>query len=145
MNKTELAYIAGFFDGEGSISIHGKHHNVRVGLSNTNPLIPQLVCKLFGGSVNINKSRSSKQFKVRPLNHRLCLQWCLNGQKACKFLSKILPYLKMKNKQAILAMELQRTKRVTLGGTIVPLSRALIVWRERQKMKITNLNKEILI
>jgi hypothetical protein len=144
-NKMDLAYIAGFFDGEGSVYVTGKHHNIRVGISNTNPLIPQLACRLFGGSVHWNKSNSSKMFKKRPTNHRLCLQWNINGSKACDFLKAIRPFLKMKIEQANIAITLQKTKQKKVGGVIIPLSYALIAWREKQKQKINTLNGRKLI
>jgi len=96
-----LEYAAGFFDGEGCITIvRNKNSNsfaLNVGINNTAYLPLKLICDRFGGSVRFRKS-------VNP-NWRPQWQWQAVCKNAYYFLSSILPLLLIKKEEAKLAIE----------------------------------------
>jgi hypothetical protein len=109
MEKITLQYIAGFFDGEGSIGIY--YHNkakdgfhLRTQLTNNENkdalrLVNYLMNK-FGGNL-------SEQI---TLSGRVKYNWQLNSDKAVYFLRKIEPYLIFKKDQAIIAINWQEQR-----------------------------------
>lgn len=93
--QTRVIYAAGFFDGEGSISIVIGRGNqigslfISVGQIDERPL--HLLKNLWGGSINLDNKRVSR--------------WRLNHQKARDALAEMLPYLIVKREQAEVAIE----------------------------------------
>lgn len=114
MRKTDWAYLAGFFDGEGCITlaptqVKGKWQKtfiLRVQLASTNEWAIQAVKFACGGVVSIDRQRSG--------NHKLAYRWVISSNNALVFLGQILPYLKIKRPLAELAIKFQEHK--TLGG-----------------------------
>jgi hypothetical protein len=106
MEKITLKYIAGFFDGEGSIGIYYRQKtkdrfHLRTQLTNNKnqeaqKLMSYLMDK-FGGNL-------SEQI---TLSGRVKYNWQLNSDKAVYFLKKIEPYLIFKKNQAIIAINWQ--------------------------------------
>ena len=137
LNEVHLAYIAGFFDGEGSITIHenGKpsprglspNHTLQVSVGNTDPIIVRWLHDVYGGG-----------FSVRPgiPGCRTVYQWTCRAAKALPFLLDIAPYVRMKQKQVALAIEFQRSKR--RGPKLV--SPQTVAWRQTQRAKLRALN-----
>lgn len=114
MGKLSLEYIAGFMDGEGCISIHenrawlaesanGRPRIVmQVAIANCNKAILAQIQKQHGGSICRLKRpnrRSRQGYSLR-----------LSEQAACRFLEKILPFLRIKRKQAKLMLRLGKRK-----------------------------------
>lgn len=109
MEKITLQYIAGFFDGEGSIGIYYRQKtkdrfHLRTQLTNnknkdTQKLMTYLMDK-FGGNL-------SEQI---TLSGRVKYNWQLNSDKAVYFLKKIEPYLIFKKDQAIIAINWQEQR-----------------------------------
>lgn len=102
VSDTDLAYMAGMIDGEGSImiSVSKKHGNLTSKLTvyNTNEPVIRWMSETFGGSV----------FKVgRPLRlkHRQEWAWSTVGNPAVAILKQVMPYLKIKRTLAELAIE----------------------------------------
>lgn len=101
-------WLAGFFDGEGNVTFTHNGNgwaNLRLGLSQNDRTMLDVVCKQFGG-------------KVRP--HGLaCHHWELTDAPGMRrFLTFILPYLRVKNREAGLALDFaklmkSRGKRLT--------------------------------
>ena len=90
MNGEELAYVAGFFDGEGCIFVSKGTKNqyfLCVSITNTNQPIMESIKKIMNlGEVSMShdkRKRSSALFRI---------QFYCNEAKA--FLEKIHPYLK---------------------------------------------------
>ncbi len=113
MRKTDLAYIAGIIDGEGSISIihasprrrnPGGEIYAQVGVTNTNEWLIQWLHFNFGGGVNMEKAGRN------PLSKQNIWRWNLSHQKARTFLVLILPYLRIKRQEAELAILHQKSK-----------------------------------
>ena len=100
----ELAYIAGFVDGEGCIGIHqwkkGSFINrsIRVILTNTDPSVLRWIQDVYGGSLRC--TNPVKNWNIR-------WELCLSSRKASAFLVDIQPYLRMKNKQAEMCLLFQ--------------------------------------
>jgi len=92
----DLAYAAGFFDGEGSIGIY-RTNQTQIQISNTCRAALEEFVKLFGGHVGKvpAKHMEAKNPKWRPAYY-----WRLYGRNASKALQEMLPYLKEKKPQA---------------------------------------------
>ena len=108
MRKTELAYIAGIIDGEGSIQINslgrGKASRLVLSVGMCNPLVPYLLQRHFGGGVS-----------VRPIGqcgwHKQTFwQWKVTANKALSCLEMVFPYLLEKKQQAELAICYQSSR-----------------------------------
>jgi len=103
--KLIRAYCAGFIDGEGTIYIlkqtRGKStwHYIKVEASNTNKAPLEYLQSNYGGTIYEH---------IRQGEHRKIIYiWCLSTRRAFTFLKEIEPYLKVKHKQAQLAIQLQ--------------------------------------
>jgi len=109
MKKTDLAYTAGIMDGEGSIGI-AKHKSRSCKRGYTLELCVQVtssdewLCQWFkfgfGGSLGHSTNNAGN-----PMWH-----WMIVARKAMGFLKLILPYLKLKQPQAELAIKFQSQK-----------------------------------
>ena len=102
---TELfrVYIAGFFDGEGCISVGriGRigSFGLRVSLTQSERYVKVLkeIRSVFGGSL----------FKTKPMKecHAVCYRLRWHGEKASKFLESTCPYLRLKRSQVQLGIK----------------------------------------
>ena len=109
MENTDLAYTAGIIDGEGSILVekllnksrkeNQVRHCLRVNVTNTDYNLIIWLKENFGGSI----------WSYDLPSYRKCYHWKLNGVKASAFLKSLLPYLKVKQQQAKLAVSFQET------------------------------------
>lgn len=103
MTELELAYIAGFFDGEGSISIFqektGRYRLARIGVYvvNTDFRPIKMLKEKFGGHYREVQRPGKKKYAV----------WSVSCVKASEFLKAILPFLIIKKERACLAIEIQ--------------------------------------
>lgn len=86
MKQVDLAYAAGFFDGEGSITISNKGGYVRieVAVSQKLPAVLQWWETHFDGNTY----------------HSVVSQWKIHGSKGVALLTLLLPYLIVKNVDA---------------------------------------------
>jgi hypothetical protein len=139
IDDVDLAYIAGFFDGEGSITIHhnaGKsprglspNHTLQVSVANTDPRVIVWLRDCFGGRTVMRPSKVAKWRHV--------LQWIVRSNAAAEFLKAILPFLRMKREQAEIAIIFQGGK---TGYRKKPLSVEAVQAREDQRSAIRVLN-----
>ena len=100
MDKLDLAYAAGFFDGEGSVGVYWYKSVQRfrcvLAVSNTDLNIIEWFRQHWGGSTI--KHKSARQ-------HKQCYLWSCNSRpKMAEFLHDVLPYLREKRPQAELAL-----------------------------------------
>jgi hypothetical protein len=136
----EVAWAAGFFDGEGYVTIqHGysKHpngkryyrHTLRIGINHVaiEPLLEMQ--RLFGGKINKQSVKSIKG------NRKPRHQWLLNCSNAAEALKRMMPYFRNKQSVAELGLELQSTM-----GTTKEVSEELYLYRSMLKEKIQHLN-----
>jgi len=139
IDEKTLIYVAGFFDGEGSIIIRrvknklSPAHKLVVELANTDLDLIHLLKDSFGGQVHQRKPRSPK--------HNRCDIWVIQCQQAAVFLRQILPYLRSKRRQAEIAIALEyRLQAVNWRGKLLPHSE--IAERDRMWQEIRNLNQK---
>ena len=137
MSRThEVCWAAGFFDGEGYITIQRRGHKgyighyLRIGINHVaiEPLLEMQ--RLFGG--NIEKQNPDKVVGNRKQRHR----WALSTSQAAETLKQLLPYMKNKNKVAGLALDFQST----IQDTKKKISNSVLEQREKLKVQITALN-----
>ena len=116
-----LAYLAGAIDSDGSISIrrstYGRRklknrispvYYPRISLRQTSPMIPNLLKETFGGFICIDKP-SAKKGKI------------LYGYEATNLIGErairqLLPYLRLKKRQAEIILELQEVRKSGRDG-----------------------------
>ena len=124
MNKTILAYAAGFFDGEGTIGINAQKPNekngrtltmysLKIDIRNTNKEVLVWFKKNFNGNIkyySIEQLRGSTYNSGKPQ-----WRWNISSNQAKDFLEAILPYLIVKRKQAELAITFQKYRKDLLN------------------------------
>ncbi len=141
MNKAlDWAYLAGFVDADGSIVVnrwldnrYQRHRYItRICISNCDRQIMNWLVSEFGGSVSMANRNA-------PKNHRTLWRWSLSGLKARPILRNILPYLRLKQKRAELALQFIRTMRKEGGGE--QLAPAVVAKREVIFKHITRMNQ----
>jgi hypothetical protein len=139
LRNEDLAYIAGFFDGEGSVTIHenwrpsprGKspNHTLQVSIGNTDPHVLQWIHGAFGGSLTTRPATKPR--------HKDVTQWIIRSNGAASFLRALLPFLRMKTEQALTGISFQdgrggyRSRRLTDDE---------IAFRESKRVAIRLLN-----
>jgi hypothetical protein len=113
VTDVQLAYLAGFIDGEGSIGIVSiakhKRYVTQIAAYNTNPVPIELLSRLFGGKVRLRKWKQNKKWKDG-------YEWKLTALKAATVIRAIQPYLLIKSKQAELVLKAQSLKGRYAGG-----------------------------
>ena len=93
MNKNDLLYSAGFFDGEGCITTSG-NSGFRACVSNTEKEILTYFLKTFGGHIN------DQHLPSNP-NHNMAWKWVIvRKSELLTFLKLVYPHLKLKKEQA---------------------------------------------
>lgn len=137
--STRLAYLAGFFDGEGCIAIvKGKNHlgnvqySLRAIVSNTNDYVLHLYKFSFGGRI--------QKRKYKKPEWRDCYAWELSSTRAYDFLKCVYPYLMLKKAQADLAFEFQENQS-KYDGSNLKLSDKELSMREAQRILMQELKR----
>lgn len=117
LKKLDLAWAAGFFDGEGSVVVWhkpavkvcaGKVYNLRVSVGCTDLEPIEKLKYLFGGKIYYRKPLRA--------NWKGCHIWHLSSKQAKGFLGLVLPFLVVKGKQAELGIRLQNHISQTYGA-----------------------------
>lgn len=115
MKKTEIAYYAGLFDGEGCISIRlnrptetSKHKTSLYSLVTKvtmcdESLIKELHRKFKFGHVVVNQNIASLGLKRRP-----AWSWTCMSKEAAQVVQILSPYLKSKAREAMIALEFMK-------------------------------------
>lgn len=99
LTDLDLAYMAGFVDGEGCISVATRlqiYLTPTVQVSNTNQAILEWFYTNYGGNIDVRKDN-------RP-TRKQCNTWRVAGDKARRFLTDVLPFLRIKKPLAVLAL-----------------------------------------
>lgn len=113
--STTLAYLAGAMDSDGHFSIKKSTYHMRVRGDASNPVyseqaglkqvtedIPVLLVETFGGHVGLRKPQTENS---KPLYH-----WMATDKIAANVACLLLPYLRVKKRQAKVLIELRETK-----------------------------------
>ena len=108
MKRADIAYMAGFFDGEGCISIccsssRWRELSLKCQVGQCNRWILELFKFRFGGSIRLQKKES--------VQHHDYWMWHISSGKAADFLKVIEPCLYLKRAEAKIAIEFQSHKR----------------------------------
>ena len=136
----ELAYVAGLFDGEGTVTIScynasrygGRRREIlMVLLSSTDYSIIDYLRGIFGGSLTITGAHN---------NHKEIYRWTLSARMAADFIYRILPYLRIKKEHALLGLEWQATIREVGNQHTQPLPDEVREWRDFYISRIRELN-----
>lgn len=119
MNELDLSYAAGLFDGEGCIMISRSRargndstkYMLYVTVANTDVEIMSWMFQMFGGALKAARIVDGQRFGRKP-----CYHWRLASSKAERFLLTLTPFLRIKRKQAELALEFRRSLCVRKNG-----------------------------
>ncbi len=140
VSAIDLSYAAGILDGEGCIGIAAKKppnerpsHYIHVTVAMTREEIPAWLAEIFGGSVGFSEAKPRKKAKWT---------WRVNNRRARRFLAVVRPYLKIKDQQAAIALQLHEDVFARSG---IAAKRKLtddeIIRRESLKRQISDLNQ----
>lgn len=101
VSDTECAYLAGFFDGEGCVSIDRTNFALTISASNTDSKPIVRLLEVFAGHVRADQ-RASR-------NKQLYL-WTVHSYHASAVANEFLPYSCVKLDQLLLAIEFQAVR-----------------------------------
>lgn len=102
---SKIAYIAGFFDGEGCVRIKeanqgGNSFYIIAHITNTNQKILLSIQNLFGGAIRMQERGKNKTV----------YSWSITSSEAVDFLQTLSPFLEEKLEQALLAVKFHKEK-----------------------------------
>ena len=139
LSNTDAAYIAGFLDGEGTITIYRNSYRsadgtptyaLLVSIWNTFQGVIDWIALTVGyGNVHFKRRSSVKGYK--PI-----YEWKVNGEVAIELLRQLQPYLKVKRLQAEIAFQFGDT----LSGPGRKLPGNVAEFRKRLRKQVSILN-----
>ena len=105
-SRDDLIYLAGFFDGEGSVMAKkgGLNCLITLSISNTDLDVLQWIAQTFGGQVATHHNPT-------PYTRKNAWKWELHGEAAIKLLQELIPFLKTKKERAQIAITYPLYKR----------------------------------
>jgi hypothetical protein len=141
---TEIAYLAGMIDGEGSIYIQRRitkagymSYFPRFQVVNTNQEVMEWIQNTFGGNL-YKKPRTKHNEKWR-----LCFEWFSTVGVMDELLPLIIPYLIIKKQHALVMMQFRATFKSNNGSTgVTPVIQD---FRLECMQKIKHLNHPIFV
>ncbi len=137
--KTSIAYLAGLFDGEGSINIFKQakkedrvypRYFLEISIINTHKGVLQWVLENFGGRLSIEQE---------PKRHHRTWRWRASSNEAYHVLLAMFPYLLVKKEQARVAIEFQERLLAFKACNRTHMTQEEIDWRESQKVKLSTM------
>lgn len=103
LSPMHASYLAGFFDGEGSL-VHVKKHGWRMVVYQSSEPVIRWIEQITGtGTVAIRESNGSNLKKVGVL--KPAFVWQLYGRNAVALLEQLIPYLIVKKEKAMRVVE----------------------------------------
>jgi len=135
MKEIDLAWLAGFFDGEGTICISPQkishHYALCISVASIDRWILEWFSLAFNGKVN-------RQYRAKG-NKRELWFWRIVDHQGEVALRTLLPYLKLKKPQAELALEFREARSYHKGQNTV--NEAELTLRESYRQKMSTLNQ----
>lgn len=113
VDEHDLAYAAGYVDGEGCLPVSPRTWKIAVLVSNTHRPTIEWFHARFGGS-------TTKARPPRKANHRPIYTWQIVRRDAHRFLRQTVPYLNEKTVQALLMISIQQTMGMGRVGVRTP-------------------------
>lgn len=110
MTDTDIAWAAGFIDGEGNFSITWSGTNLYclVQAANTDRRPLEKLVALFGGKIYVHSKGNDR--------HAVSYKWRTVAAGASAAAEKVLPYLMVKSEQAKIVIEFQKLVRRKIPG-----------------------------
>lgn len=141
MSKThQIAWAAGFFDGEGYITIGRRntpykdktyyHHYLRIGINHVAREPIDEMYRIFGGNIEYNTNVIG--------NRKPRYRWICNTKKANEVLKMLMPFLKNKNRACETAFEYIQTIGIN-GQRMLPGTEEK---REELRKKLVDINSK---
>ncbi len=130
MRPEELAYWAGFFDGEGHIELA---HTNPSGYNRYGRYMFQVWLDQWTDSPDIYFSQLLDNFGGRVIAHKEVgnvYRWYISGENGRRFLEALLPYLRDKKRAAELGIELQKRMQLGRGGRRTQLEESEVLARD---------------
>ena len=102
INPYLVGYIAGLIDGEGSININHKKRQywLTVDIATTSYPCAQWLKSIIGGHIRISDKPNEK--------HKTGYHWTVTSRQALCLLQLMLPYLRIKKEEALVAIRFQK-------------------------------------
>lgn len=149
----DLSYVAGLFDRKSSIgilrvnpktreevqkkgnggSVTGPSFIVRVEFRTKHKLLVEIIKKVLGAG-----TFTSVQNKDKPWVTHIFMAWSANGEKV---INQLLPYLKVKRRQAELCLELREMQKVNRKYSSAGLTQDYVDRAEELRTEIIRLNR----
>ena len=138
-SETQLAYLAGLIDADGSIDLRLKKAGnllLRAQVYNTDRQLMDWLSLTFGGHVHRVGRRDVAHWKPE-------YTWYLNGQGAVEMLSLVAPYMHVKRSRAELAIEAWARRDPTpIADRRKPMREGLVEMRQGYVDQMRELNKK---
>ena len=139
LSSEDLAYIAGFTDGEGYIGIvRNQGLRLFIQITNTKPEVLYWMKELFGGS--IHKGQYKSESDPRFFNAKPTYKWTIVSRQAETFLEAIQPYLRIKSELCQFALDFQVTKLWGEYNSKNPPPEDIVDYREWIREQVRELN-----
>lgn len=137
LSDVELSYMAGLIDGEGCLTITKLHSGgvtLSLSIQMTDQGVLNWIATKLGTKCNISRSASKVGPRRKPL-------WkvILTGGRAAMLCSRILPYMKVKHRQATIFLRFAETFQTGYDSKGVP--QHILNFRSRCKLAIHLLNR----
>ncbi len=132
--ETQLAYLAGIIDGEGTFYIgitnNGRKFHCRIYVVNTNYDIIKWLQDTFGGLIYRRDSKKHPEWKTK-------YEWVLDKKSIDPICNKLLPYLIIKKKHAEIMIDFRNS---FIKGKRPVISEYILAFRKScyEQIKILN-------
>jgi hypothetical protein len=138
---TTRAYIAGVYDGEGSMYIGLQSrsrstplHFLEISIANTDRSLLEWIQAQCGGRV-------SRKANVKDKRYKPGWTWKASAQQAALFLEWLSPFLRVKSSQAEVAIAFQKRVSLCASTSYKGLAKEEAEWRESQRQKLISIRR----
>lgn len=142
--SAELAYLAGFFDGEGCVTISRPQNSkvqgrmyaqsLRISATNTDPRPIERFIAAFGGLKQVKSYTSQRYRKKDGTPFSAAYVWIATGTPAAQILRSLLPFLLVKKAQAELGASFEEF-RVEAYAKFRKQRHPDWVWQEKERFR----------